>query len=384
MEIYNKYKEEDAEIVVAIEELMNEEGEDKEGNRKVHTRTWGAAFRYYVMQKEREPDFVHECPQEIRESAVHQFFMAMHSTKAKEEEQAIRNEKKKKSELKFRSKKSTTQSIAFRGRTWNNDGKIYKLFSSMKTGKEKLPSKGKLECEVKITKDKIGRFFFCITNEIERKGENKTPSSFHKTAVLDPGVRTFNSIYDPDGQSIEWGAGDMKQIFFLCRQGDKIQSKLSEGITTSRRKACHRKLAQIKNKINECHAKLALFLCENYKVILIPKFDVSRMIRKRDRKLHTKTIRSMCTWSHFRFRQTLMAKAECFKGVKVVIVNEAYTSKTCDECGHIHTKLGGNKVFKCPECGNIADRDVHAAKNILRRYLTRELLITIPRVPRGL
>ena len=142
----------------------------------------------------------------------------------------------------------------------------------------------------------------------------------------------------------------MKQVFYLCRQADDIQRKLSQKVTTSRRKAYHRILIRIKNKINECHSKLALFLCENYRVILIPEFNVKGMIRKRDRKLRTKTVRQMCCWSHYRFRQTLLQKAECFPNVDVVVVNEAYTSKTCDECGFINRKLGGSKVFKCPEC----------------------------------
>ena len=79
----------------------------------------------------------------------------------------------------------------------------------------------------------------------------------------------------------------------------------------------------------------------------------------------------MSSWNHYSFRQTLKNKAKQF-GVTVSIANEAYTSKTCDKCGTIHTKLGGNKVFKCPKpgCGHIADRDAHAAKNILLRLIT--------------
>ena len=55
-----------------------------------------------------------------------------------------------------------------------------------------------------------------------------------------------------------------------------------------------------------------------------------------------------------------------------MVVDEAYTSKTCEECGYLHQKLGGNKTFECPKCGHTADRDLHAARNILLRYLTRE------------
>ena len=46
----------------------------------------------------------------------------------------------------------------------------------------------------------------------------------------------------------------------------------------------------------------------------------------------------------------LKSKDELFLGVIVVEVSEAWTSKTCDECGRIHRNLGSNKVLKCPSC----------------------------------
>ncbi len=73
-----------------------------------------------------------------------------------------------------------------------------------------------------------------------------------------------------------------------------------------------------------------------------------------------------------RYAHTL-SKAEMFPWVNVVVVDEAYTSKTCGSCGELNNKLGGNKVFKCNHCGLIADRDLHAARNILLRYLTRNI-----------
>ena len=50
-------------------------------------------------------------------------------------------------------------------------------------------------------------------------------------------------------------------------------------------------------------------------------------------------------------------------------VTEEYTSKTCSKCGHIHTKLRGNKQFVCPDCGHAIGRDVNGAFNILLKAL---------------
>jgi len=137
------------------------------------------------------------------------------------------------------------------------------------------------------------------------------------------------------------------------------------------RKAWLKKLDGIKNKVNEVHRKLAVWLCENHRVILLPKFDTQRMISKLDRKIGRKTARGMCTWAHYRFRQTLINKATLYPWCKVIICDEAYTSKTCGQCGVLNHKLKGQKVFRCGSCHYVADRDISAARNILLRYLTR-------------
>jgi|GraSoiStandDraft_51_1057287.scaffolds.fasta_scaffold647892_2 putative transposase len=74
----------------------------------------------------------------------------------------------------------------------------------------------------------------------------------------------------------------------------------------------------------------------------------------------------MLTWSHGRFLNRLLSKAEEL-GKKVVIVSEAYTSKTCSACGWINRNLGGQKVFRCRDCKWVVDRDVNGARGIFLR-----------------
>ena len=194
---------------------------------------------------------------------------------------------------------------------------------------------------------------------------------------LDPGVRTFMTGYDPSGTIYKWGHNDMNRICKLAIHYDKIQSKCSQRapLVTHHyryklRKAGRRIQEKIRNLVDELHKKLALFLCRNYKVILLPKFDVSQMMKRFHRRISRKTVRQMVTWAHFRFRKRLLWKQQFFSKCKVIICDEAYTSKTCGKCGFIHQKLGGAKEFKCPQCQYHGDRDIHAARNILLRYLT--------------
>jgi len=104
---------------------------------------------------------------------------------------------------------------------------------------------------------------------------------------------------------------------------------------------------------------------KSYKVILLPIFGVSRMVRGRRLCLVMK--RGMLNWSHYKFRQRLLQKAEL-----TLMYHEPYSSKTCGECGHCHKNLGGRKTCKCPkpDCHYRADRNASAARNIFMCWCT--------------
>jgi len=96
---------------------------------------------------------------------------------------------------------------------------------------------------------------------------------------------------------------------------------------------------KIKNKTTEIHPKLALWLCENYRVILLPEYETSKMSKKMERRISKRSVRMMCRWRHFSFQQALIfLKAKLFPWCKLVLCQESYTSKTCNECGTLHHK----------------------------------------------
>ena len=159
----------------------------------------------------------------------------------------------------------------------------------------------------------------------------------------------------------------MNRVFRLCKAQDLLISEQANERKSKRRsklkRAVRRLRDRIRNLIDEVHKQLAVHLARSYDLVMIPKFEVSQMIRKVGRKIGAKTARQMATWAHDRFRQRLTFKCRQF-GCKVAIVNEAYTSKTCSCCGNVKYNLGGAKVYKCGNCGAVMDRDVNGAKNI--------------------
>ena len=60
--------------------------------------------------------------------------------------------------------------------------------------------------------------------------------------------------------------------------------------------------------------------------------------------------------------QRLVEKMALRRGIPVIYVNPAYTSKRCSRCGCMGRR--SRKRFECPHCGFVAHADVNAAFNI--------------------
>jgi transposase len=67
-------------------------------------------------------------------------------------------------------------------------------------------------------------------------------------------------------------------------------------------------------------------------------------------------------------------------GDRVALVDANFTSQECSRCGHRDKsawtrRTGGGMhamACKCPACGNVADRDVNAARNLVRKHLNSQ------------
>jgi putative transposase len=284
-------------------------------------------------------------------------------------------------EISYRKKKLLdSESIVIHAKYWKKSiGKtIAHSFLHHIQSSEPLPKD--LVYDSRLVWQKPGHYYLCIPKPLSTEPENqglKTPEE-KVVASIDPGVRTFATVYDTTGVVTEWGKGDISRIYRLSLQIDKlvgiIDKEPEHHKRWNKRKALNRLQLRIKNLVTDMHHKFAKWLCENYKVILLPKFDTQSMVRKSTngifRKIKSITARQMMTWSHYLFRTRLLDKIKKYKDVKCEIVDEAYTSKTCVNCGHIHEKLGGNRVFSCPQCKIRYGRDHGAAKGILLRFLS--------------
>jgi putative transposase len=67
---------------------------------------------------------------------------------------------------------------------------------------------------------------------------------------------------------------------------------------------------KVKNRMNDAHHKISKFLCENYDAVLLPDFQSQQMVETKKRNIRGKTVRQLLTWSHYKFKQIIKAKAK--------------------------------------------------------------------------
>jgi len=148
----------------------------------------------------------------------------------------------------------------------------------------------------------------------------------------DPGIRTFMAGYSPRCGLLQVVRGDAVRIYHLAYALDRLHSKWSQkgveyGKRWRMRKAGAKMSAKTHRLVQDLHEKLTKFLYTNFSIIL-PKFQTFTLIHQRKRKFKARTARAMATGSYYRFRQRLLQKSREYLSCRVIIVNEAYTSKT--------------------------------------------------------
>jgi IS605 OrfB family transposase len=368
--------------------------------------------RFVNLDSEEIEDWVRAVPSNLRYEAVREFKKALTACFSRQQNERAKGNTEWTFEMRFRSRKSHAESFPLLSKYYKNGlpyGSCWKdeLGALPRIASRKHDVPELLDNDGKIVR-KRDRFYVAVALPLppdrtglptskkaktrtswlenqEPKEEPLLPLPIEKVVAIDPGVRTFATMYDPAGRLVEWGAGDITRLFRLCMHADRLNTlsqpppkndRHSASTTHKQRKRIKRAFLRlhdrIKNLVTEFHRKLVKWLCENYNLILLPKFGTSQMVKRAERRINGKAARQILTWSHYQFRQRLESKALEYPWVRVVEVREDYTSKTCGRCGWINDKLGGSKKFSCRECKWTTDRDLNGARNIMLRTLQGE------------
>ena len=215
-----------------------------------------------------------------------------------------------------------------------------------------------------ISHERSGEYYASVMCEIERPEPLPVTD---KVVGIDLGLHDI--IVCSDGQRVEAPKYFRKAEQKLARiqRAFSRTQKGSNGHEKARLKVvrCHQK---IKNQRNDFLQKLSTKLIRENQVICLEDLSVKGMERNK------KLAKSVTDASFSKFVSILEYKAEWY-GRKVVKIARFYPStQLCSWCGYKNESVKGLHGLKvrewiCPECGEVHDRDLNAARNILKEGL---------------
>ena len=259
------------------------------------------------------------------------------------------------------------------------------IFENIRTqaGMNSIP----VECDFKVH---FRHGNFCLILPFRRPPKSRVPLPRVESIVaIDPGVRVPFTVYSPEGSVAEIGVNCTRVLDKHLRRIDKSKAHVRDvyaQVVVERecrfldrklkrnqrqrlrraRKKCQGVEDKAKRVIRDFQYKTAHYLLQRFKTIVLPHTSSHRW---RTNNLATVTKRRSMMLRHGMFASRLIQTATDYEGSRIIRCSEAYTSKQCGACGELNDKLGGSKTFHCEECGAVADRDIHAARNILLRCL---------------
>ena len=188
----------------------------------------------------------------------------------------------------------------------------------------------------------------------------------YKKCGVDLGIRTFATIYTPE-KVIEISNNTNQVMDRYLKKMDTINSQKDRNILkeTMYNKILIRYGNKIRNRVNDIHKKVAVFLTSNFKEINLGKFSTKSMISNTTSNLKDIVKRRAQTLSFFKFNEFIQIMAKKYD-CKVNVLDEYKTSMTCHSCKNENKNVGSSKIYNCvnKQCKIKLGRDVNAAINI--------------------
>jgi putative transposase len=219
-----------------------------------------------------------------------------------------------------------------------------------------LPGKAKT-CTVRV---QAGKWFACVACEVETQ---PLPESGEQVGI-DVGLEHFAAT--SDGEFVanpRFFRKDEKALAKAQRKVERlkvIRTKQQKAKLKKARRVVSRVHERIRNRRHDFVHQTARRLVNRFGLIAVENLNVSGMVQN-----HCLS-KSIADAGWRMFRAVLSAKAESAARV-MRAVNPAYTSQDCSECGERVQKTLSERVHVCARCGLVLQRDVNAARNILKR-----------------
>jgi putative transposase len=197
-----------------------------------------------------------------------------------------------------------------------------------------------------FAQDACGDWWLCLPVSIDAAPVEAAPL---ESVGIDLGLKTIATT--SDGEVLEAG-----------RWTTRFAGKLA----MAQRRAHKHRAKRIHRKAARCRAdalhKFSRAVVNKYQMIVVGDVSSSKLAR-------TKMAKSVLDSGWGTLKTQLQYKGQQ-AGRSVSVVSEKYTSVACSSCGSLSGPRGVNglivRAWTCGECGDSHDRDVNAARNIVR------------------
>lgn len=234
-----------------------------------------------------------------------------------------------------------------------------------------IPKCGKIKCVGDKVEGKIksccikqmpsGKYFATILYEVQEP-EKLEPNQFQ--VGIDLGLKEFATC--SNGEVIA-NPRNIKKYEDKLAWKQRLLSRKTKG--SNRRNKARIQVAKVHEKISnsrkDFQQKLSTRLINENQVICLETLKTSNMLKNHS----LANAIADASWSSF--VSMLKYKAEWY-GRSVVQISPYYpSSQLCSHCGHkfTGTKDLGVRVWECPECHEVNERDLNASINILNEGL---------------
>ncbi len=222
---------------------------------------------------------------------------------------------------------------------------------------------------ITISKSKTGKYYASILIDDGKPIPDKFPICVDTAIGIDVGIKDFavlsNGFVFQNPKHLEKAEkrlGCLQRRLSRKTRGSNRYKKAKHDVAI-----CHER---IRNRRQDFLHKASKKIVSENQTIIIEDLNVNGMLKNHCLSKHI----ASASWSEF-FRM-LQYKSE-WRGVNLVRIGRFEPSSKICECGYIHHNLRlSDRIWTCPECGSVNDRDLLAAQNIKKFGLEKQNLLT--------